>query len=45
MIMKTHHVWDDIVCWHCHEHITKHTKEELMECLAILSDWLDKSTP
>ena len=21
------------------------TKEELMECLAILSDWLDKSTP
>jgi len=43
--MKTHHVWDDIVCLHCHEHITKHTKEELMECLAILSDWLDKSTP
>ena len=27
--MKTYHVWDDIVCWHCHEHITKHTKEEL----------------
>ena len=35
--MKTHHVWDDIVCWHCHEHITKHTKEELMEFLNSLS--------